>query len=109
MSTGTQPSTPIYSFLADDPDLHDIVKMFVDEMPSRINQLLDEFVSKNWDELQKITHQLKGTIGSYGFSEITPAVGKLEQSLKAKLPEEEIQQSLVELIDLCRRMTIKPH
>jgi HPt (histidine-containing phosphotransfer) domain-containing protein len=106
MSNSTQQSTPIYSLLADDPDLHEIVKMFVDEMPTRINQLMSEFIAKNWDDLERTAHQLRGAAGSYGFGEVTPAAGKLEQSVREKLPEEEIQQSLVDLIDLCQRMAI---
>jgi len=107
MPNQTQQAPLILSLLADDPDFFEVVKMFVNEMPTRIDRLLHEFHAKNWDELMQSTHQLKGAVGCYGFGEITPAVGKLEQSLKNSLPEEEIQQSLVELIDLCRRIATK--
>ena len=107
MTNLTQASTPIYSLLADDPDLHEIVKMFIEEMPTRINQLINEFIAKNWGELERTAHQLRGAAGSYGFVEVTPTAGKLEQSLKENLPEEEIQQLLTELIELCRRMAVR--
>jgi len=97
---------PIYSQLADDPDLYDLVKMFVAEMPTRIDRLTKEFGEKNWDDLKNLAHQLKGAVGCYGFCEVTPAAGKLEHSLQHHLPEEEIRQSLVELLDLCRRMAV---
>ena len=106
MSEMMQKITPIYSQLADDPDLYDLVKMFVDEMPTRIDRLISNYTSKDWDELQRTAHQLKGAAGSYGFCEVTPVAGKLEQSLQKQLPEEQIQQTLDELIDLCRRMAI---
>lgn len=108
MSNLTHQKMPIYSLLADDPDLFEIVKMFVDEMPGRIDQLLTGFHEKKWDDLERTAHQLRGAAGSYGFGEVTPAAKKLEQTVKAKMPEEAIQQSLVELIDLCRRMDIQP-
>ena len=108
MSNLTQPNTPIYSFLADDPDLFEVVKMFVDEMPERIEQLLNDFNEKNWGELERTAHQLRGAAGSYGFGEVTPLAGKLEESVKAKFPEEKIHQYLIELIELCRRMDMKP-
>ncbi len=92
--------------LADDPDLFEIVKMFVDEMPTRIDRLIAEFNSRDWESLKQTAHQLKGSAGSYGFGEVTPAAGKLEQFLKENLPEEDIQRSLVELIGICRRMSI---
>ncbi|MCL2624536.1 MAG: Hpt domain-containing protein [Planctomycetaceae bacterium] len=107
MTNLTKQSTPIYSLLADDADLYEIVKMFVDEMPKRIDQLMSEFIAKNWGELERTAHQLRGAAGSYGFGEVTPVAGKLEQAVQAKLPEEEIYQSLVELIDTCQRMTLQ--
>ena len=106
MSSFSQQDGPIYSVLADDPDLYDLVKMFVDEMPSRLEKLLAEFNSKNWDGLKNTAHQLKGAAGSYGFAAVTPAAAKLEDSLKQSPPEEAIQQMLNELIATCQRMSI---
>ena len=106
MTSISQGIVPIYSQLADDPDLYDLVKMFVEEMPTRVDRLTKEFGEKNWCDLKNLTHQLKGSAGCYGFGEVAPAAGKLEQSLKNNLPEEEIQQSLVELLNLCRRMAV---
>jgi len=106
MSNISQGTAPIYSRLADDPDLYALVKMFVEEMPTRISRLTNEFDAKNWDDLKNLAHQLKGTANCYGFDEITPVAGKLEHSLKHNLPEAEIQQSLVELLHLCQRMAV---
>ena len=106
MTNFPQEIAPIYSQLANDPDLYDIVKMFIDEMPTRIERLIKEFGEKNWDELKNTAHQLRGAAGCYGFEEVSPTAGKLEQALVTNLPEEEIQQSLNELIDICRRMAI---
>ena len=106
MSSLAQQADPIYSALADDPDLYDLVKMFVDEMPSRLEKLLTEFNSKDWDGLKCTAHQLKGAAGSYGFAEVSPAAARLEDSLKQSTPEEAIQQTLNELITTCQRMSI---
>ena len=51
---------PIYSRLADDLDLRDIVEMFVEEMPGRVETLLNQLESADWDGLRRTTHQLKG-------------------------------------------------
>ena len=101
-----QGTAPIFSQLADDPDLCGIVKMFVDEMPTRIDRLIRDFNSKNWDELKNTAHKLRGTAGCYGFGEVTSIAGKLEHSLKTEMSEEDIQQSLNELIEICQRMAI---
>ena len=106
MSNHSQDIAPIYSQLADDPDLYEIVKMFVEEMPTRIERLIKEFDDKNWDDLKNLVHQLKGSASCYGFGEVTPAAGKLELTLRHRLPEEDIQHSLIELLNICRRMAI---
>lgn len=106
MSHFTQRIAPIYSQLIDDPDLCDLVKMFVDEMPARIEQLLKDFNAKNWDKLKNTAHNLRGAVGCYGFCEITPAVGKFEQALNDDISEDDIRQTLEELIDLCKRMAV---
>ena len=101
-------SCAIYSVLADDPDLREIVTMFVDEMPLRIEKLLDEYRSKKWGDLKQTAHQLKGTVGSYGFGGISPLAGKLEAAIEEIPSEETIRQLLTELIGLCHRMSADP-
>jgi histidine phosphotransfer protein HptB len=94
----------VYSSLAADPELGEIVEMFVDEMPGRVAALLDHFNKKNWDGLRQSAHQLKGAAGSYGFAIVSPCAGKLEASLRDGEPEHHIYEALTELIDLCSRV-----
>ncbi|HEV3021685.1 MAG TPA: Hpt domain-containing protein, partial [Pirellulales bacterium] len=71
MSLPTMPAPLLRSSLADDPDLGEIVKLYVDEMPQRIEGLLARFAAADWDGLATGAHQLKGTAGSHGFQQIT--------------------------------------
>ena len=105
MSTSVDNAEPLYSTLAEDPDLCEIVDMFVDEMPDRIANLLDQLGSENWEELRRAAHQLKGAAGSYGFDAISPSAAKLENTLRDSEPEEEIQKAAESLVALCRRAT----
>jgi HPt (histidine-containing phosphotransfer) domain-containing protein len=95
----------LYSTLADDPDLGEIVDMFVDEMPERISNLLTQLGSGNWEELRRTAHQLKGAAGSYGFDTITPLASNLEDALRSDKPEEEIQRATDSLVALCQQAT----
>ena len=92
----------LYSTLAEDPDLAEIVEMFVDEMPERIEQILNCFESEDWTGLQRASHQLKGAAGSYGFPSITPCAGILEAAVRQTRPEEEIRKAVDELVAMCR-------
>ena len=92
---------PIYSQLACDPEIADIVDMFVSEIPGRVEKMLRQLNEKNWDELQRTAHQLKGSAGSYGFEPLSPSAHRVEQAIRNGEPEETIRQCVVELIDLC--------
>ena len=105
MSTTVGNAEALYSTMADDPDLGEIVDMFVDEMPDRIANLLAQFESGNWEELRRAAHQLKGAAGSYGFDTISPSAANLEDSLSDGKPEAEIQKAADSLVALCQRAT----
>jgi len=94
----------IYSSLAADPDLGELVDLFVQEMPHRISALETQARSRDWQELTRTVHQIKGAAGSYGFPAITPYAARLENAAKIGGQEEEILSALDELLDLCRRL-----
>lgn len=93
-----------YSSLATDPDLHEIVEMFVEEMPGRIRDLQQQFATNDWDELARLAHQLKGAAGSYGFDQITPYAARLERSVRNGLPMNEIRSAHEDLCQACGRV-----
>jgi histidine phosphotransfer protein HptB len=93
----------VYSRLAVDPDLSEIVDMFVEEMPGRVATLLDQLNAGDWEDLRRTAHQLKGAAGSYGFDLISPSAGKVEAAIRDQESEERIREVLEELVDLCKR------
>jgi HPt (histidine-containing phosphotransfer) domain-containing protein len=94
----------IYSSLGADPDLGELVEMFVQEMPDRVGTLETQAQSRDWAQLTRTAHQLKGAAGSYGFHALTPFAARLEHAARAGLQEDQILASLDELLDLCRRV-----
>jgi histidine phosphotransfer protein HptB len=105
MSTTVGNTEPLYSTLAEDPDLSEIVDMFVDEMPDRIANLLAQLESGNWEELRRAAHQLKGAAGSYGFDAISPSAANLEDALHNGELEAKIKSATDSLVALCQRAT----
>ncbi|MDR2438327.1 MAG: Hpt domain-containing protein [Planctomycetaceae bacterium] len=98
--------TLIYSDLASDKDLREILLIYVEEMPDKIVRLEHECAERNWSELCIAAHQLKGSAGSHGFAEISLAAAELENAVKTKQPEEQIKFIVQHLTDLCRRVTV---
>jgi histidine phosphotransfer protein HptB len=93
----------IYSRLASDPDLSDIVDMFVDEMPGRVEAIRKQCTEANWNDLQRTAHQLKGAAGSYGFDALSPSAGRVEAAIRQHEPEDRVRAAVEELISLCNR------
>ena len=104
MTSATNEKTPIYSALGRDPDLAELVEMYVDEMPDRIATLEQAFLSDDQELLQRTAHQMKGAGESYGFKQLTPLAAALECSVRDGDEETAIRNSLEELVDVCRRV-----
>ncbi|PQO26630.1 Hpt domain-containing protein [Blastopirellula marina] len=95
---------PLYSDLGDDPDLAEIVEMFVNEMPDRIESMLHCVDQSDWEGLGRIAHQLKGAAGSYGFGQITPFAARLEHDCRNQATDAEVIKAFRELAGVCRRI-----
>lgn len=99
---------PIYSILASDEDLRELVAMFVDEMPERTGRFRRCFEDRDWPELQRVAHQLKGSAGGYGFASLSVAAAELEALVKTGRPEDRIAEAMERLIAMCLRATADP-
>lgn len=102
--TATNQQGLIYSEFGDDEDLGELVEMFVDEIPDRVQSMLDAADSSNWEQLGRIAHQMKGAAGSYGFGEVTSVAAVVETSCREKASAETIQRGLQDLVSICLRM-----
>ena len=98
---------PIRSSLAADPVLGEIVEIFVEETPSRIDALLSQAAAEDWEALARTAHQLAGAFGGHGFNQLTPFAKRLEIAARQTLPKEQILTVLDELVGMCRRMQNK--
>ena len=97
-------AAPIYSTLATDRALADLVELFVDELPDRVSRLQQLFDANDRCELERAAHQLKGSAGSYGFDPLTPAAARLEHAASEDRACEEVATALQELVALCQRV-----
>lgn len=99
---------PIYSELAKDPDLRDLVEAFVKEMPYRTALYEELLLAGQLEELRRVVHQLKGAAGSYGYPQITEAAAAVELSIRTEAPYEEVRQQVERLIRLCHAARVAP-
>lgn len=80
MSFAQSTCEPLYSGLANDADMRELVELFVQELPGRIGAL--RLAADNLDlrEVSRLAHQLKGAGGSHGFPHITVAAAAVERA-----------------------------
>jgi histidine phosphotransfer protein HptB len=95
---------PIYSSLASDPVMAELVDMYVEETAEKIATLEAALASGDRDKLRSVAHQMKGAGGSYGFDQVTTCAAALEAAVKQAKPTETIRGHFDELVALCRRI-----
>ena len=93
----------LLSELAGNPDLAELVEMFVGGLPARVEAIERACAAQDLDTLAGLAHQLKGSAGGYGFPLITEAAANLEQSAKARESLESLTEAVRHMTDLCRR------
>jgi len=99
---------PLYSELADDPDLADVLEMFVNDLPERARRLREAVAAEDFETLRCLAHQLKGAGGGYGFGAITDAAREVESFAGPPVQPESLGPAVEELVRLCRRATARP-
>ena len=97
-----------FSTLDAELGLGDLVAEFVDELPKRLAAIEQALADANLNALKRLTHQLKGSAGGFGFAPITKAAGRVEQQATRGADLESLRASLEELANLCRRVSAKP-
>ncbi|MCS7238311.1 MAG: Hpt domain-containing protein [Thermoguttaceae bacterium] len=104
-SGATGVADPIYSPLASDPGLRDLLELFAATLPQRLQNLERLADEGDWEGLRRQAHQLKGAAGSYGFAPLSVTAAQLETIARQNPDPEKIRQLLDQLRDLASRVT----
>lgn len=96
---------PLVSEFADDPDMAELVEMFVSDLPERIGTLKTAQETRDVDALTTIAHQLKGAAPGYGFAPIGDAAKAVEDALRAEGEQaiDGLRDQVDALLNLCER------
>ena len=99
---------PLHSAYENDPDLRDLVVLFVDELDRRVDSIRQAYLAEDVAALQRISHQLKGAAGGYGFEPIGDAAARLEYELLHDEAELSALAERVEDLISCCRSAVPP-
>jgi HPt (histidine-containing phosphotransfer) domain-containing protein len=103
---------PIVSEFSADPEMSDLVALFLGELPARIAALETAWRDREVRNVSRIAHQLKGACSGYGFPTLGSAAATLENRLRGVgvVGDGELEKALGrasadfrQLIELCSR------
>lgn len=103
-STSSTSTSQLRSVLADDPDLAEILPIFVAELPQQVGRLRRLLEQRDVQELRRLIHQIKGCGGGYGFQPITELAGAAERQILADEAIEQVAGQVEALVQLMRRV-----
>lgn len=88
---------------ASDPEMRDIVTLFVDDLPRRAASLRAAIGAGDRPRLRTLAHQLRGSAGGYGFPGIGNAAANLEILILANGTDERVAGAAERLANRCLR------
>ncbi|MCA9104077.1 MAG: Hpt domain-containing protein [Pirellulaceae bacterium] len=94
------------SDFAGDADLGELVEMYVDEMPQRVQSIIQAYETQDWELLGRLAHQTKGAAGSYGFHQITALAESLEHAVRRSGDQALIATAFDRLVDVMKRAEV---
>ncbi len=100
---------PIYSELAADADLRELLQDFVATIPKRIAAIRLATEGRDVVIVTRLVHQLRGACGSYGFHQITPLAAKLEAELTKNSSLDANLHQLSEFVQVLECLVAEPH
>ncbi len=105
MSTYPDAATPLRSELADDPEMVELIELFVEELPNRLEAIGEALAAGDWSELSRLAHQLRGAGAGYGFDPISDSAATLEDTVELGGEPDlaSIRNCVNELSRLCER------
>lgn len=87
---------------ADHPLMRALLAQYIGGLPARVRKIIDCTQQADLEQLRRLTHQLKGSGGSYGFPKITQLAARAEASIVEGAPLRQIRIDVQALIDLVR-------
>ncbi|MFG0325767.1 MAG: Hpt domain-containing protein [Phycisphaerales bacterium JB037] len=85
----------------------ELVDLFLGELPERVASILRAADEERFDEVLRLSHQIKGGAPGYGFVGVGDAAGRLESAVRALheggSPLEEVREALDSLVQMADR------
>lgn len=99
-------TSPVRSTMADDEDFKELLEMFVDGLNEKRDLLSSAFNQQDFEALRKVSHQLKGSGGGYGFAGLSERAAHLEEACKHSMGADVIAERLESFLSYMSRVVV---
>ena len=86
MRSGQTP-TDITDDIYQSEEYQQIVKEFLKRLPQMVDSIKQSALARNWEELQSVSHKLKGLGGSFGYDNLTKVSQKINRCAQERAEE----------------------
>jgi PAS domain S-box-containing protein len=98
---------PIVSTMfEDDPEARAIVLDYVGHLQAQLQEIGVAWAARDYESISAVAHAIKGSAGTLGFEVFTQPAGRLDKLAQTQAPDELIEDTLCELIDLAERIQV---
>lgn len=104
---------PLLSEFDGHPDMAELIEQFARDLSTRVESVQQAYRTRNIDGLKRLAHQLKHAADEHGFRAVGTAAEAIEHTIKSASDPTAalttLSHEVQELLELCRRVTIKPN
>lgn len=98
--------TPLISKFADDDAVSSTLPIFLEHLDKAKLELEQSFKEHDWKTIEKIAHSLKGSAGSFGFSQLASVAGRFEAEANGSCCNITGEELIKEIGGLAQRIKI---
>lgn len=98
--------SPVRSAMAEDEDFKELLEMFVEGLNEKRGTMTAAFQQGDFESLRKLSHQLKGSGGGYGFPGVSERAAHLEEACKHSLGPDIIAERLQSFLTYIARVEV---
>jgi len=93
--------SPLISNLADDPELYEVVELFLRQLPEDVARIVDASDRGDLEQLQSLLHGLKGAAGNVGLPSLMETAAQVEH-LVVRHELDSLSPAVDDLAQLCQ-------
>jgi len=94
----------VYSTLSHDPQLQELLTIYVRELHRRVETLESHVAESDWESVERVARQVKNSAKTYGYREVGRLAARLEATCQDEFSIQDVEDALIAFSELCDRV-----